>query len=203
MTSPEKLDLFKQFKDQYKAAKKPLIIKITPAQYLAVDGRGAPGGPVFEACIGALYAMAFTIKMTRKFNGLGDYAVCKLESLWFSEDGQNLSQIPQDQWRWKLMIRTPDFITQKDLDKALEALLSKGKAEKVQEVMLEKLEEGKCVQMLHVGPYEKVGETIAMMEEYAKQKGLSFAGDHHEIYLSDPRRVPPERLKTILRRPVK
>lgn len=202
MTHSEKLDLFKQFKDQYKAGKKPAFIKTTPAQFLAVDGRGAPGGPVFEECIGALYAMAFTIKMTRKFAGLGDYAVCKLEGLWFGEEGKNFSQVPQEQWRWKLMIRTPDFIKQKDLDKAVEALLSKGKAEKVKEVTLEKLNEGKCVQVLHVGPYDKVGDTIKVMEEYAKEKGLSFTGAHHEIYLSDPRRVPPERLKTILRHPV-
>ncbi len=202
MKEPEKLDLYKQFKDQYKAAGKPAIIQTTPAQYLAVDGRGAPGGPIFEECIGALYAMAFTIKMTRKFAGQGDYAVCKLEGLWFAEEGKQFCQIPQDQWRWKLMIRTPDFIKQKDLDKAVAALLSKGKAEKVKGVKLEKLDEGQCVQMLHVGPYDKVGDTITVMEQYAGQKGLSFAGAHHEIYLSDPRRVEPARLKTILRHPV-
>ncbi len=202
MVSPEKLDLFKQFRAEYKAGRNPVLIKTTPAQYLAVDGQGAPGGPVFEECIGALYAMAFTIKMTRKFAGLGDYTVCKLEGLWFSEEGTNFCDIPQDRWRWMLMIRTPDWIGQKDLDQAAAALLSKGKAEKVKEVKLEKLDEGRCVQMLHIGPYEKVGETITVMEEYAKEKGTSFTGFHHEIYLSDPRRLPPERLKTILRRPV-
>jgi hypothetical protein len=203
MKEQEKLDPFKQFKDQYKAGSKPAIIQTTPAQYLAVEGRGAPGGPVFQDCIGALYAMAFTIKMTRKFAGQGDYAVCKLEGLWFAEERKQFCKIPQDQWRWKLMIRTPDFIKPKDLDKAVAALLSKGKAEKVKEVKLEKLDEGRCVQMLHVGPYDKVGDTIAVMEEYAKQKGLSFLGAHHEIYLSDPRRVEPARLKTILRHSVR
>lgn len=203
MKETEKLDLYKQFKDQYKAGSKPAIIKTTLAQYLAVEGRGAPGGPVFQDCIGALYAMAFTIKMTRKFASQGDYAVCKLEGLWFAEEGKDFSQIPQDQWQWKLMIRTPDFIRQKDLDKAVAALLSKGKAEKVKDVKLEKLDEGQCVQMLHVGPYDKVGDTISIMEQYAEQKGLSFAGVHHEIYLSDPRRIPPERLKTIIRHPVR
>lgn len=203
MANTEKLDLFKEFKTEYKAGKKPALIKTTRAQYLAVDGRGAPGGVIFEECIGALYAMAFTIKMTRKFEGLGDYAVCKLEGLWFNDSNKNLSQIPQDQWRWKLMIRTPDFVKQKDLDKAVAALLSKGKAEKVKDIKLKTLSEGKCVQMLHIGPYDKVGDTIAIMEEFAQQKELAFTGDHHEIYLSDPRRVPPERLKTIVRHPVK
>jgi len=100
------------------------------------------------------------------------------------------------------MIRTPECVKQADLDKAIEALLKKGKCEKVKEVRLEKLNEGKCVQMLHVGPYDKVGEVIEKMRALAEENGVSFTGKHHEIYLSDPRRVAPERLKTIVRRPV-
>lgn len=199
----EKIDLYKEFKVEYKAAGKAAFVETSAAQYLMIDGQGAPGGAVFEECIGALYSMAFTIKMTRKFAGLGDYAVCKLEGLWYTKDGRDdFANIPQDQWRWTLMIRTPECVKPTDLKKAVEALLKKGKAEKVKAVRLEALKEGKCVQILHVGPYDKVCQSIQKMQVFAEEKGLSFAGKHHEIYLSDPRRVLPEKLKTIVRRPV-
>lgn len=200
----EKIDLFKEHKAEYKATAKPAFVQTGPAHYLMIDGQGAPGGGEFEERIGALYAMAFTIKMTRKFAGLGDYTVCKLEGLWFTKDGSDdFANIPQDQWRWTLMIRTPECMRQADLDKAVRALLDKGKAEAVKEVRLEKLNEGKCVQILHVGPYDQVCRAIEKMQALAAENGLSFTGKHHEIYLSDPRRVAPERLKTIVRRPVK
>jgi len=200
---PDKIDLFKEHKAEYKATSKAALINTKPAQYLMVDGTGAPGGTVFEECIGALYAMAFTIKMTRKFARQGDYVVCKLEALWYTQDrADNFADLPQDKWCWRLMIRTPECVTQKDLDKAVEALLKKGKAEAVKQVRLETLDESQCVQILHVGPYDKVGEAIEKMQALAEENGLSFTGKHHEIYLSDPRRVAPEKLKTIVRRSV-
>jgi len=200
MKTTEKLDLYKLHKDEYVTPKKPALLQNKPAQYLAIKGQGAPGGERFTACIGALYGVAFTIKMTRKFAGKGDYAVCKLEGQWFFEG--DLAKIPKEHWKWKLMIRTPDFITEADRKQALAALLKKGKSREVEEVKLETIDEGRCVQMLHVGPYEEEGETIALMRSLAESKGFKLTGPHHEIYLSDPRRVPPERLKTILREPV-
>lgn len=200
MKNAEKLDLYKLHKDEYVAPKKPVLLQIKPAQYLGIKGQGAPGGERFTACIGALYGVAFTIKMTRKFAGKGDYAVCKLEGQWCFEG--DLTKIPKEQWKWKLMIRTPEFITEADRKQALVALLKKGKSREVEEVKLEMIDEGRCVQMLHVGPYEKECETIALMRSFAESNGFKLAGPHNEIYLSDPRRVPPERLKTILRVPV-
>ena len=200
----EKIDLFKEHKPEYKATAKPAFVNVGPAQYLMIDGQGAPGGAAFEECIGALYAMAFTIKMTRKFAGLGDYTVCKLEGLWYTEDGlDDFANIPQDKWCWILMIRTPECVREADLDKAVKALLDKGKCEAIKEVRLETLKEGKCIQILHVGPYDQVSGAIAKMQELTAENGLSFTGKHHEIYLSDPRRVAPEKLKTIVRRPVR
>ena len=111
--------------------------------------------------------------------------------------------MPTDQWQWKLLIRTPDFIGEEDLRQAVAVLLKRGKGEEVKRVRLETLAEGPCVQMLHVGPYERECETIAAMQAFAEKQQLRFSGKHHEIYLSDPRRVPPERLKTILRQPVR
>ena len=199
MPTVEKIDLYKLHKNEYFAPKKPVLVHINPAQYLAIGGQGAPGGERFSCCIGALYSVAFTIKMTHKFSGKQDYSVCKLEGLWFFNG--NPASIPKRQWRWKLMIRTPDFITEVDRKQALATLLKKGKPREVEEVKLETLDEGRCVQMLHVGPYEAEHSSIALMRQLAERQGLVLAGPHHEIYLSDPRRVPPERLKTILRQP--
>ena len=204
MAANEKIDLYKQHKNEYATPKKPALITISEATYLGICGRGAPGGPEFTDKIGALYAMAFTIKMTRKFAGLGDYAVCKLEGQWWLDGPkQNFATVAPEKWNWKLMIRTPEFIGKKDLQKAASVLIAKGKTPLVREVTLEPISEGLCVQMLHTGPYDREGETIAVMKTFAEQKGLEFHGLHHEIYLSDPRRVPPERLRTILREPVK
>jgi hypothetical protein len=178
-------------------------VEIKPATYQAISGQGAPGGERFTASIGELYGVAFTIKMTRKFAGKEDYAVCKLEGQWWSAPGKDLAKLPLDQWLWNLLIRTPDFINEEDLRQAVAVLLKRGKGEDVKRVRLETLAEGPCVQMLHVGPYEKEHETIAVMRAFTEKQQLSFSGKHHEIYLSDPRRVPPDRLKTILRQPVR
>jgi hypothetical protein len=198
-SAKEKIDLFKSYKDEYVAPRKPVIVTITPANYLTITGAGKPGGPEFEACIGALYGAAFTIKMTRKFGGKQDYAVGKLEGQWWADNEKDLSRVRPEQWQWKLMIRTPEFVKQEELARAVLVLLKRGKGEDVKRVKLETMEEGACVQMLHVGPYDKECETIAQMKAFAEKQHYVFHGSHHEIYLSDPRRVPPERLKTILR----
>jgi hypothetical protein len=148
--------------------------------------------------------MAFTIKMTRKFAGKGDYKVCHLEGLWWAAGkGRDFMAAGKDQWRWRLLIRVPTFIREADLTRARAALAEKGKPPEFKKVKLEKITEGLCVQALHVGPYADEPATVAAMAELAAAEGLNFHGRHHEIYLSDPRRVPPERLKTILRHPVK
>ncbi len=203
MKTPPKLDLYKLHKAEYAATRKPALIDLKPATYLAISGQGAPGGEQFTASIGALYAVAFTIKMTRKFAGKQDYAVCKLEGQWWTKHDSDFADQPRDQWRWQLLIRTPDFVGEADLRQAVAALLKRGKGEDTKRVRLESLAEGPCVQMLHVGPYERECDTIALMQAFAEKQQLKFSGRHHEIYLSDPRRVPPERLKTILRHPVR
>ena len=198
----EKIDLFKQYKDEYKARAKPALIKTTASQYLCIQGKGVPGGKDFDQAIGAMYSMAFTIKMTRKAQGLGDYVVCKLEAVWWSDEDVCFSKLPKEKWQWKMMIRTPDCVDRSDLEKACQAIIAKGKGDAVKRVRLEELHEGSCVQALHVGPYDKVERTIKVMSEYMDDNGLSVSGKYHEVYLSDPRRVEPDRLKTIVRLPV-
>ncbi|MBX7158506.1 MAG: GyrI-like domain-containing protein [Verrucomicrobiae bacterium] len=198
----EKIDLYKIHKLEYITPKKPRLLQIKPAHYLAISGQGKPGGEKFTTKIGALYSVAFTLKMTRKFKGHQDYTIGKLECQWFVDSKKVADQTSQDQWRWKLLIRTPDFVTQSELDHTIAALLKKGKEPIIREVNLELLDENQCVQMLHIGPYDQESKTVAIMKSFVEANGLTLKGPHHEIYLSDPRRVPSERLKTILREPV-
>jgi hypothetical protein len=203
MATPKKFDIYKEFADDYVTPKTPSFVQIKRAVYLAIAGRGEPGGKLFTASIGALYNVAFTIKMARKFAG-SDYTVSKLEGLWWVDDPKRLfMDEPPAAWNWKLMIRVPDFITEKETAAAIEKLLAKGKPREVANVNLEALTEGHCVQVLHLGPYDKERPTIDAMHAYAEENGVTFHGLHHEIYLSDPRRVAPAKLRTILRHPVK
>jgi hypothetical protein len=200
--SEAKIDLYKTHKTEYAAPRKPALVTIGKAWYLAIEGQGAPGSKAFTASIGALYGVAFTVKMTRKFSGRQDYTVCKLEAQWWSDGRENFSTAPKHAWQWKLLIRTPQFVTQEDVNSAVAVLLKRGKGKDVERVRLEPLSEGQCVQMLHVGPYDDEQESLNSMQAFAESKGLIFHGRHHEIYLSDPRRVAAEKLRTILRMPV-
>jgi hypothetical protein len=201
--APTKLDLLKQHKAEYVAPRQPVLLKVGPAKYLTVAGRGAPADVAFQAAIGALYAVAFTIKMSRKAAGKGDYKVAWLEGLWWGPDKRAPFAVksPKD-WRWKLLIRTPTFVAARDLAAAQRSLLAKGKATEIAKVKLETTREGRCVQMLHVGSYATEPASVEAMHDYAHAHGLEFRGVHHEIYLSDPRRVPQSKLRTILRHPV-
>jgi len=198
----EKLDLYNTYRKEYEASRTPALVTTGPASYLAIGGKGTPGGAAFTEAVGALYGVAFTIKMTRKFAGKGDYVVSKLEGLWPDfEDGEPLPD--KEQWTWQMMIRTPDFVKQGDLKQAMAVLEKRGKATGAERVRLVTIDEGVCVQSLHVGPYEDEGVTMCAMKSFAESEGMKLNGVHHEIYLSDPRRVAPAKLKTILRHPVR
>jgi hypothetical protein len=202
MPAAPRLDLYKLHKAEYVTPKEPVLIQTKPARYLTTTGQGAPAGEAFQKSVGALYSVAFTLKMAKKVAGK-DYKVCNLEGLWWGDkEGEDFVAQAPETWNWKLLIRVPDFITAEDLKKTITTLKKKGKPPEAAEVKLETLDEAQCVQMLHVGPYSQEGGTISQMVALAKEKGLSCRGRHHEIYLSDPRRVPPERLRTLLRLPV-
>jgi hypothetical protein len=197
----EKVDLYREYCKEYAASRNPALVKVGPATYLSISGQGAPGSNAFTGAIGALYGVAFTVKMTRKFAGRRDYVVSKLEGLW--PDFSCGEVVPdKNQWNWQMLIRTPQFVTLKEVTQATAVLLKRGKGAEVQRVSLETLNEGLCVQALHVGPYENESTTIVAMKSFAEGEGLKLRGAHHEIYLSDPRRVAPAKLKTILRHPV-
>jgi hypothetical protein len=196
-----KLDLNRRHKGEYVAPRNPALVRVGPARYLSVSGRGDPNGPGFGAAVGALYGVAFTIKMAKKA-AKKDYVVTKLEGLWWGgKRGRLLIDAPRRTWRWKVLIRVPTFVTAPDLVRAKRELVRRGKSGGT--VRLESLREGRVVQLLHVGPYDREHESLGRMEEFARARGVRLTGRHHEIYLSDPRRVAPARLRTILRRPVR
>ena len=196
----QKLDLYAKHKNEYVAGKMPALVRVGPAKYLGITGRSAPGAEEFQRAVGALYTVAFTTKMARKFAG-SDFSVTKLEGLWWL-DGAEAEPTPASIWNWQLLIRVPPFITKREIDGTIDGLMAKGKSEDVRRVQLVDINEGQCVQILHIGPYTEEKESIATMRTFAAQAGRSFSGKHHEIYLSDPRRVKPEKLRTILRYPV-
>ena len=197
-----KLDLTKEYKTYYTAKTTPEIVEIEEGKFLTIEGKGAPGGYEFQAKVGALYSLAYGIKKLMKKEGK-DFTVAKLEGLWWVDSGKQYTEVPREEWRWKLLIRQPDFVTEEIVEKAREEIMKKKKLEMVNEVKFEKMREGKCVQILHIGPYSTEPESLEKMYELMKEKGLVYNGFHHEIYLSDPRKVPEEKLKTILRQPVK
>jgi len=198
----DKIDLFKLHKADYILAKEPILIKVSIGHYLTIDGVGAPGSTTFDDAVMALYAMAYTIKMTRKKHGKGDYVICKLEARYWSPTEECLSTIDKSQWQWQLMIRTPDVVEEADLIQAAKALAAKGKTPSVHQVKMNEFDFSNCVQMLHLGAYEDEHHTIKKMLDFATEQNLTPKSEHCEVYISDPRRIPAERLKTILRMPV-
>ncbi len=205
----KKLDLTKEYKTYYTAKMYPEIVEFDEVAYLSIEGKGAPGGEEFQAKIGALYSLAYGVKMLMKKEGK-DFVVAKLEGLWWVDSDKPYTEVPREEWRWKLLIRQPEFVTSEIVEKARLEVMKKKKRkmkdveiELLKEVKFERMKEGKCVQILHIGPYSTEPETLAKMYEFMKERGLVYNGPHHEIYLSDPRRVPEEKLKTILRQPVR
>ena len=202
MPATKKIDLYKLHKTEYITPRKPVLLEIQPARYLCVSGTGRAGGEEFQKKVGALYGTAYTLKFESKFAGL-DYAVCKLEGIyWADQAGACFADVPIDQWHWDLLIRTPDSVPASQLKAAKTKVVEKGVPEAA-EVTFKTIREGRCVQMLHVGPYDREPETVEKMRALASSEGCDFAGNHHEIYISDPRRVVPEKLRTILRIPVR
>jgi hypothetical protein len=198
----EKTDLVKQDKEYYSAKKKPKIREFKELNFLTIEGKGEPAGIEFTKAVEALYPLAYGIKNIYKKQEM-DFAVPKLEGLWWVNSKKNALEIPKSEWHWKLMIRMPNFVTVENFEQAKTNVLNKKGIEKIREIQFEKIVEGKCIQIMHIGPYSTEPETINQIQDFMKENGLVENGLHHEIYLSDPRKTAPEKMKTILRQPVK
>ncbi len=198
----DKTDLVKQDKEYYSAKKKPEIREFKELDFLTISGKGDPAGKEFTKAIEALYPLAYGIKKIYKQNKM-DFAVPKPEGLWWVDSDKPALEVPRNEWLWKLLIRMPDFVTNEMVEQAKTEVMKKKGIELIKQIQFETINEGKCVQIMHIGPYSTEPETIGQMQDFMKDNRLVRNGLHHEIYLSDPRKTAPEKMKTILRQPVK
>ena len=199
-----KIDLKKDLKQLYTASPKEITIVNAPRlQFLMIDGQGDPNMvPQFQQAVEALFSVSYTLKfMVKKGQGL-DYGVMPLEGLWWADDCSAFMSGDKDRWQWTLMILQPEFITKELMDNARDEVGKKKKLPLLDVLRFSAWCEGEAAQMLHVGPFSQEHATIARLHAFIKDKGYHLCGKHHEIYLSDPRRTAPEKLKTILRQPI-
>ena len=201
----EKTDFKKLFKSLYSPpVGKFSLVDVPPMRYLMVDGIGNPNtAKDYSEAIEALYGLAYAIKFSSKNLLAKDYVVPPLEALWWADDMSDFVHGRKDAWRWTLMIMLPDWISPAMKDEAVASVQKNKSLPKLAQIRDEVLSEGRCVQIMHVGPYEDEGPTIARLHaEYLPSNGLVQNGKHHEIYIGDPRKTDPHKLKTVLRQPV-
>ena len=205
-------DFKKEYKEFYMPKSKPEIVAVPKANYIAVRGKGDPNdeGGAYQQAVGILYAVAYTLKMSYKtdyrIEGFFDYVVPPLEGFWWQDGVDGIDYSDKSTFNWISVIRLPDFVTRKDFDWAVKT------AEKKKHLDCSKAEfltidEGLCVQIMHMGPFDDEPATVSMMNAYLLENGYDndFSGSrlHHEIYLSDARKVAPEKWKTVIRHPIK
>ena len=205
-------DFKKEYKEFYMPKNKPEIVKIPPMNYVAVRGKGNPNaeGGDYQQAISILYAVAYTLKMSYKtdykIEGFFEYVVPPLEGFWWQDNIKGIDYSNKDAFNWISVIRLPDFISERDFAWAVQTATEKKKTDCSPAEFLT-IDEGLCVQIMHLGSFDSEPATVALMENYLKEQG--FVNDlneqrlHHEIYMSDARRVAPEKWKTVIRHPIK
>jgi Uncharacterized conserved protein len=199
----EKIDLKKELKAFYNPTVKDVtLVDVPEMNFMMIDGKGAPESPQFSLSIQALYPVAYTIKFVKKADGR-DYGVMPLEGLFWAND--MAVYLPEtadrNQWQWTLMIMQPAFVTKADFNQAKEGAKRKKDNPFIDKVRFESFGEGKSAQIMHIGRYSAEGNNIQRIHHKISEIGGKLSGKHHEIYLSDPRRVTPDKMKTVLRQP--
>ncbi len=205
----QKVDFKKDYKDLYLPKTKPMLIDVPPMNFIMIDGAGDPNQIEYQRAVGALYALAFTIKMSKMSGnqpqGYFEFVVPPLEGLWWVSGGA-FSFDERDNWFWTSMIRQPEFVTPAVFKWAVEECRRKKPEIDLNKARFETFSEGLCVQIMHIGPYRDEPRSLALLEHFITENGLvnqtGSEKKHHEIYLSDPRKTAPEKLKTVLRLPV-
>ncbi len=205
-------DYKKEYKEFYLPKNRPEIIEIPAMNFIAVRGKGNPNdeGGEYKAAIGLLYGIAFTVKMSKKgsrqIEGYFDYVVPPLEGFWWQQGIKGVDYGREEDFCWLSVIRMPDFVTKEDFAWAIEEA-SRKKQQDFSKVEFLTIKEGLCVQCMHIGAFDDEPATVAVMDRYVQENGYEndFSADrlHHEIYLSDARRVAPEKWRTVIRHPVK
>ena len=202
---PHKIDFKKELKELYTpSAKEISVVKVPKLNFLSINGKGDPNtSQEYKEAIEALFSVAFKIKFTAKKELGKDYAVMPLEGLWWAEDMSKFSLDNKSSWLWKSLIMQPDFITQKIFQKAVDEVKAKKNLPALGKIKFETLDEGLSAQILYIGPFSEEKATIQRIHDFIQEQGGSPTQKHHEIYLSDPRKTPPAKLKTIIRQPFK
>jgi len=200
----ETIDLRKELKRFYTAKTRPELIYVTEGKFLTFDGRGEPGGEEYTTALNALYSVAYTLKFGLKKKRVADFTVMGLEGLWWWDDPTIIrleDAPPRETWNWKSMIRVPDLVADEVVESAKAEVRAKS-GPAVERVRLEAFQEGLSAHILHIGPYGEEPRSQRILNGFVEEQGYRLRGRHHEIYMGDPRKTTPERLKTILRHPV-
>ena len=205
-----KIDLKKENKEFYTpSTKEPSIVDIPKMNFLMIDGEGDPNtSQEYQDAMETLFPVSYKTKFISKKEKSQDYVVMPLEGLWWVEDMEDFNTLDKSNWKWTVMIRQPDFITKSIIDMAIEEVKKKKNPAALSKIRFESLQEGPSAQIMHIGPYSEEGPTVAKLHAFIEEKGYKFDGSnsgekHHEIYISDMRRTKPERLKTVIRQPLK
>lgn len=200
-----KIDFKKVLKQLYSASpKEPVIVDVPTMNYLMIDGTGDPNtAREYADAIETLYPVAYGLKfMIKKGETAIDYAVMPLEGFWWTDDMSQFSAENKAAWKWTMLIMQPEFVTENLFRQGLEQVVKAKNPPSAMKIRFESYSEGRSAQIMHIGPYSEEAPTIARLHDFIKEKGLRLKGKHHEIYLGDPRKTAPERLKTIIRQPV-
>ena len=200
-----KIDLKKELKHLYQpTAKEVAVVDVPEMNFLMIDGAGDPNtSQEYQDAIEALYAVAYTLKfMVKKRDPQVDYVVPPLEGLWWAQEMDAFSMEDKDAWKWTAMIMQPEVVTRELVEEAVQEVARKKDPPALPKIRFESYPEGLSVQIMHIGPYSEEAPTIQKLHAFAQQNGYQLRGKHHEIYLSDPRRTAPDRLKTVIRQPV-
>ncbi len=199
----EKIDYKKVFKEFYNSPRNPVIVQVPQFNFIMVDGKGDPNtSQEYQEALGVLYGVSYSIKFNLKKESRVDYKVMPLEGLWWVEDDLNFGMEKKDKWSWTAMIMQPNAVTHNDVIEAKSQLQIKKKPVALPKVRFEAFKEGLAVQIMYLGPYSDEAPTIERLHAFAESEGYSLRGKHHEIYLGDPRRTAPEKLRTIIRQPI-
>lgn len=205
-----KIDLKKENKELYNPSiKEPSIVKVPPMKFLMIDGQGDPNiSQEYQDAMEALFPVSYNAKFISKKEKSQDYVVTPLEGLWWVDNMKNFNTLDKNNWKWTVMIRQPDFITKSMIKKATEEVEKKKNPPALSKIRFESLHEGLSAQIMHIGPYSEEGPTVKKLHSFIEENGYEFDGSkpsekHHEIYISDMRRTKPERLKTIIRQPMR
>jgi hypothetical protein len=199
-----KLDFKKEYKHLYLPSKKEFtVVNVPPMKYLMIDGHGNPNNdPVYAETLQTLYSLAYTLKFALKPQGI-EYSVAPLEGLWWMPDMSEFSVANKDRWDWTMMIMQPDQVTSELFTQACADVTRKKDLPLVSKARLETYAESLSVQILYFGAYADEGPTIARMHAFIRDNGYETNGKHHEVYIGDPRRTAPEKLRTVIRQPIR